>query len=73
MIVDPSGPALDLRVPLSIIIGTVPLHSIARQYQTQYGVSGPPGLLPIGPAPSAPPIDKILREYLIFINLTLPK
>nr|XP_022332254.1 arrestin domain-containing protein 3-like [Crassostrea virginica] len=60
LIVDPSGPALDLQVPLSIIIGTIPLHSIARQYQTQYGISGPPELPPTGPAPSAPPNDRSL-------------
>lgn len=65
LIVDPSGPALDLHVPLSIIIGTIPLHSIARQYQTQYGVSGPPELPPTGPAPSTPPIDRSLRAYFI--------
>ncbi|XP_056022796.1 arrestin domain-containing protein 17-like isoform X2 [Ostrea edulis] len=59
LIVDPSGPAIDLHVPLLIIIGTIPLQSVVQQYQTQYGVSatGPPALPPPpGPEPSAPPM-----------------
>jgi hypothetical protein len=62
--VDPSGPAIDLHVPLMIIIGTIPLHSVVQQYQTQFGVSGaqygvggagPSGAGPAGPGPSALP------------------
>ncbi|CAL1533646.1 unnamed protein product [Lymnaea stagnalis] len=30
--VDPSGPALDLEIPLEIIIGTIPLRSVVDQY-----------------------------------------
>ena len=69
LIVDPSGPALDLHVPLLVIIGTIPLRAIVQQYQTQYGISGPgPSQLPpAGPEPTAPPMggasaDMDLRE-----------
>lgn len=56
LIVDPSGPAIDLHVPLLIIIGTIPLRSVVQQYQTQFGMSTPQpsALPPPGPAPSAP-------------------
>ena len=30
--VDPSGPALDLEVPLEIIIGTIPLRQVVEQF-----------------------------------------
>lgn len=30
--VDPSGPALDLEVPLEIIIGTIPLRQVVQQF-----------------------------------------
>ncbi|XP_022332250.1 arrestin domain-containing protein 17-like [Crassostrea virginica] len=58
LIVDPSGPALDLHVPLLVIIGTIPLRAVVQQYQTQYGISGPgPSQLPPpGPEPTAPPM-----------------
>ena len=32
MNVDPSGPALDLEVPLELIIGTIPLRQAITQY-----------------------------------------
>ncbi|XP_062620954.1 arrestin domain-containing protein 3-like isoform X2 [Saccostrea cucullata] len=58
LIVDPSGPAIDLHVPLLIIIGTIPLRTVVQQYQAQYGISSPaqPALPAPGPAPSAPPV-----------------
>lgn len=56
LIVDPSGPAIDLHVPLLIIIGTIPLRSVVQQYQTQFGMTAPQpsALPPPGPVPSAP-------------------
>nr|XP_022329069.1 arrestin domain-containing protein 3-like [Crassostrea virginica] len=33
LVVDPSGPAFDLNVPVEIIIGTIPLTSAVQQYQ----------------------------------------
>ncbi|XP_062620948.1 arrestin domain-containing protein 3-like [Saccostrea cucullata] len=53
LIIDPSGPAFDLVVPIEIIIGTVPLHSAVQQYhQTLSSVrpSAPPEIAM--PAPS---------------------
>lgn len=46
----PSGPAYDLKVPVPIIIGTIPLYSVVQQYQTQYETSlqeqAPPNVPP---------------------------
>lgn len=67
--VDPSGPAIDLHVPVHVIIGTTPLRSVVQQYQTQFGMSTPetPALPSPGPAPnpSVAPTDKLnLRECI---------
>ncbi|XP_062574397.1 uncharacterized protein LOC134282283 [Saccostrea cucullata] len=35
----PSGPTPGYRVSLPVIIGTIPLHSSVKQYQTNYGVT----------------------------------
>ena len=67
--VDPSGPALDLEVPLEIIIGTIPLRQVVEQFpphpaaiqppaQAGYGV--PPGTMyppPEGASAPYPPLD----------------
>ncbi|XP_065942642.1 arrestin domain-containing protein 17 isoform X5 [Magallana gigas] len=61
--VDPSGPAIDLHVPVHVIIGTTPLRSVVQQYQTQFGMSTPetPALPSPGaaPNPSVAPTDKL--------------
>lgn len=67
--VDPSGPAIDLHVPVHVIIGTTPLRSVVQQYQTQFGMSTPetPALPSPGaaPNPSVAPTDKLnLRECI---------
>ncbi|KAK3098424.1 hypothetical protein FSP39_019320 [Pinctada imbricata] len=64
LIIDPSGPAFKLHVPLEIIIGTIPLNAIVHQraQQQQYGLPPPQGAPHYGlsegatapPAPSAP-------------------
>ncbi|XP_062579348.1 arrestin domain-containing protein 3-like [Saccostrea cucullata] len=41
LIVDPSGPAFDLHVPVLVIIGTIPLYSVVEQYRTLHGFSAP--------------------------------
>ena len=70
---DPSGPALDLEVPLEIIIGTVPLRQVVEQYppkpavfdappQAGYGYGmfhGPPEG---ASAPYPPPMDASAPE-----------
>ncbi|XP_061179230.1 arrestin domain-containing protein 3-like [Saccostrea echinata] len=58
LIVDPSGPAIDLHVPLLVIIGTIPLQTVVQQYQTQYGVPATeqPTLPPSDTATSDPPM-----------------
>ncbi|XP_076472508.1 arrestin domain-containing protein 3-like [Babylonia areolata] len=53
--VDPSGPALDLEVPLEIIIGTIPLRQVVEMYPPrapgplpappQAGYGPPPGIM----------------------------
>ena len=67
--VDPSGPALDLEVPLEIIIGTIPLlqvvekfppHPASIQPPPQAGYGGPPGTMyppPEGASAPYPPLD----------------
>nr|XP_022329045.1 arrestin domain-containing protein 17-like [Crassostrea virginica]XP_022329046.1 arrestin domain-containing protein 17-like [Crassostrea virginica]XP_022329047.1 arrestin domain-containing protein 17-like [Crassostrea virginica] len=56
LVLEPSGPAYDLHVPVPVIIGSVPLVSVFRQHQTQYGVpsihEAPP---PAFPSTEAPP------------------
>ncbi len=58
--VDPSGPATDLHVPLEIIIGTVPLQNFQHVFAqaafnaTQYNEPSAP--MPVLP-PSSPPAD----------------
>ena len=44
IVVDPAGPALDLYVPVEVVIGSIPLAPIAQQY----------GMI-LPPLPSAPP------------------
>lgn len=71
--VDPSGPAIDLHVPVHVIIGTTPLRSVVQQYQTQFGMSTPetPALPSPGPAPnpSVAPTNMLnLRECICNIN-----
>ncbi|KAL5005445.1 hypothetical protein ScPMuIL_018901 [Solemya velum] len=68
--VDPAGPALDLHVPLELILGTIPLQSVVQQYSrqqqlpitaeplpTKYGIEPAPLAMPYAPPtmPSAPP------------------
>ncbi|XP_013417446.1 arrestin domain-containing protein 3 [Lingula anatina] len=61
IVVDPSGPAFDLEVPLEILVGTVPLRTTYPQYgfganyNTVYSSNQPPPPLPV--QPSAPPTD----------------
>lgn len=55
LVVDPSGPATDLEVPLPVIIGTIPLQNVFAAYaqgaySTAYGV------------PSAPPAGDIENQ-----------
>ncbi|XP_061172553.1 arrestin domain-containing protein 3-like [Saccostrea echinata] len=53
LVIDPSGPAFDLNVPIEIIIGTVPLQSAVQQYQhtlSSVQPSAPPAIAM--PAPS---------------------
>ncbi|KAK6174918.1 hypothetical protein SNE40_013477 [Patella caerulea] len=52
--VDPSGPAFDLVVPQEIIIGTIPLKSVAQLY----GVPAPMPA-PISVAMPLPPVDYV--------------
>ena len=47
MVVDPSGPAFDLEVPLEIVIGTIPLRNIQATYS-----AAPPTLPAIMPMPT---------------------
>ena len=49
MVVDPSGPAIDLYVPVEVVIGSIPLRQIAEQH----GMVLPPP--PPPPDPSLPP------------------
>ena len=67
--VDPSGPALDLEVPLEIIIGTIPLRQVVEQFPPhpaaiqlppQEGFGVPPGTMyppPEGASAPYPPLD----------------
>ena len=67
--VDPSGPALDLEVPLEIIIGTIPLRQVVEQFPPHpasiqppppAGYSAPPGTMyppPEGASAPYPPLD----------------
>ena len=67
--VDPSGPALDLEVPLEIIIGTIPLRQVVEQFPPHpasiqppppAGYSVPPGTMyppPEGASAPYPPSD----------------
>ncbi|CAH1798043.1 unnamed protein product [Owenia fusiformis] len=58
-VVDPSGPAFDLEVPLEVIIGTIPLQqmwsnfSTNMNYNTAYGMGTEP--TPMVAMPTAPP------------------
>jgi hypothetical protein len=52
LIVDPSGPAFDLNVPVELIIGTIPLQSAVQQYQQTLSAA----------QPSAPP-QVAMREF----------
>ncbi|KAK3780535.1 hypothetical protein RRG08_032010 [Elysia crispata] len=49
--VDPSGPGLDLEVPLEIVIGTIPLMSVVQQYPPR----PPVGFDENSVLPTAPP------------------
>ena len=49
--VDPSGPALDLEIPLEVVIGTIPLMSVVQQYPP----SPPVGFDENALWPTAPP------------------
>lgn len=72
MTVDPSGPAIDLHVPVHVIIGTTPLRSVVQQYQTQFGMSTPetPALPSLGPNlnPSVAPTDMLNLRECIYIS-----
>lgn len=72
MTVDPSGPAIDLHVPVHVIIGTTPLRSVVQQYQTQFGMSIPetPALPSLGPNlnPSVAPTDMLNLRECIYIS-----
>lgn len=74
LIVDPSGPAIDLHVPLLIIIGTIPLRSVVQQYQTQFGMTAPQpsALPPPGPAPLAPSAPPMAAAMPDMSNLPPP-
>lgn len=52
--VDPSGPSLDLEVPLEIIIGTIPLRQVVAQYPPRAPQPTVGFPLPTGATPSAP-------------------
>ncbi|KAK3775100.1 hypothetical protein RRG08_048310 [Elysia crispata] len=57
--VDPSGPALDLKIPLDVVIGTIPLMSVIQQQ---------PPMAPIGfdgrsPWPTVPSPDSGIAQY----------
>ncbi|KAK3698149.1 hypothetical protein RRG08_021660 [Elysia crispata] len=51
--VDPSGPALDLEIPLEVVIGTIPLMSVVQQYPP----SPPVGFNEGSMWPTAPPMQ----------------
>ncbi|XP_050412489.1 arrestin domain-containing protein 3 isoform X2 [Patella vulgata] len=62
--VDPAGPAFDLVVPIKIIIGTIPLRSVAQQY----GVPGPmPSSIYLSDHPNIP-VKLIMPE----VSMSLP-
>ncbi|XP_025077865.1 uncharacterized protein LOC112554340 [Pomacea canaliculata] len=52
--VDPSGPSLDLEVPLEILIGTIPLRQVVAQYPPRAPQPTVGFPLPTGATPSAP-------------------
>lgn len=52
MVVDPSGPALDLEVTLGVVIGTIPLRDVAPLWFP------PPGPMMNMPVPGQPVVDQ---------------
>ncbi|XP_056022792.1 arrestin domain-containing protein 3-like [Ostrea edulis] len=53
LVIDPSGPAFDLSVPVEIIIGTIPLQSAVQQYQQTLSAAQPSAPPQVAmPAPS---------------------
>lgn len=64
--VDVAETPFDLHLPLSIVIGTIPLHSTVQQYRPQLPSSVPVTEQPQGAQgiqPSAPQ-DSELRKYV---------
>ena len=64
--VDPSGPALDLEVPLEVVLGTIPLMQVVQNFPPM----APPGYNTLPSAPNAdalyPPQPNAgfnMREY----------
>ncbi|XP_056022794.1 arrestin domain-containing protein 3-like [Ostrea edulis] len=51
LVIDPSGPAFDLEVPVEIIIGTIPLQSAVQQYQQMHSATAP-SVPPAMPTPT---------------------
>ncbi|GFN74123.1 hypothetical protein PoB_000062900 [Plakobranchus ocellatus] len=70
--VDPSGPALDLEIPLEVLIGTIPLTSVVQQFPPMPpvgfgGNSAWPTAPPVEPgmAPPTPNIRKLFSESFL--------
>ena len=62
--VDPSGPALDLEVPLEVVLGTIPLMQVVQNFPPM----APPPSLPSAPNadalyPPQPNSGLNMREY----------
>ena len=83
MVVDPAGPALDLEVPLEIVIGTIPLQNIYGVYHSgpapqavmpmpgaPYDPSIAPTALPMVPAGAAAEPSANARKYLYMHLMT---
>lgn len=61
LVIDPSGPAFDLNVPVEVIIGTIPLQSAVQQYQQT-----------LSSAPSAPPqVAMRMGSFLLQLKLLM--
>ena len=58
--IDPSGPALDLDVPMDIVIGTIPLRNVMASYCNFL-----PGMQPTAPAIEPPNPD--MRKYFFTV------
>ena len=61
--VDPSGPALDLEVPLEVIIGTIPLRQVVEQYPPRPAVYGTTPQAGYGFGTTHPPPEGATAPY----------